>query len=234
MKYFYGVFIIGFITLVSVNVIVARESNTRSRLFESRSSRNQVTRNAENPQPVRKLVYTYDASGNVIKRELVIVNSNTTNTTITDSTKISESLIDISVAETKMTKSSLAEVEFEQMEETEENVLVAGLTKSAISGVSNTEVVAAEIPQIENTFAEIKVDVYPNPTQGMLLVNITGVDIPQNTQIEIFTANGLLVLRKNDISYSNTVDITYKPNGIYIMRLTLGKEYMNTWRIVKN
>jgi len=50
----------------------------------------------------------------------------------------------------------------------------------------------------------MEVTVYPNLTQGMMHVDISGIDIPQNAQIEIFSANGALVLRRAVISSNYT------------------------------
>ena len=111
--------------------------------------------------------------------------------------------------------------------ETKESATSASMTKAAVSGEGKTgATVSAEI--------QMEVSIYPNPTQGVFQVDISGTDIPQGAQIEIYSGSGALAGRWTDISYNNTFDISDKPAGIYILRLTLGKECIKTLKIIKN
>ena len=202
-KELYGIFIAVLIALSAVNVDVANKSN---RTFKAKNVITKIAKslNLRNGEAPKKIVYTYDAAGNRIKREAVTAKSSQSQN---DSTKVASS-------------------------ETDNSVSGSSMTKSAIVGSGNTEVGVAEFTEFENK--SMIVTIYPNPTQGLLQVDITGIDIPQGAQIEIFAANGSLNGRWTDISPNNSYDISDKPAGIYILRLSLGKDCINSWKIIKN
>ena len=84
--------------------------------------------------------------------------------------------------------------------------------------------------------AEIKIDikVYPNPSQGVFWVNITGIDIPRGAHIDVYSNTGFLVKRWSGISPTHAIDISMQPDGIYYLRVVLNKDYENVWKIIKN
>jgi len=155
-----------------------------------------------------RLVFAYDASGNMINREAILPTPKGGNGN--DSTK----LADIDSAETFFGGS--------------------GMTKSAGAGTGKSGGSSVAFQSVDVEQPEMKVDIYPNPTQGMLQVDISNVDIPSGAQIEIYSASGLLAGRWTGISPNNIYDITDKPAGIYILRLTIDKDNAKSWRIVKN
>ena len=157
---------------------------------------------------VLKMVYTYDASGNIISRTLVQPSMAPPPPIGTDPTTV-----DFADAG--------------NMEETEDTG--SSSLKSTVSRPGSTNFAVPETPGLD----DMKITVYPNPTQGILYVDIAGIEIPQDAQIEIFTANGASVGKWTGVSSTHTVDITEKPAGIYIVRLTLDKEHVNSWKIVK-
>ena len=78
--------------------------------------------------------------------------------------------------------------------------------------------------------AEIKI--YPNPTKGALRVDIGGVELSSDDRIAVFDSDGRLVKDCNNLTDSNQIDLSEAANGIYFMRITIGKE-KTTWRIIK-
>ena len=80
-----------------------------------------------------------------------------------------------------------------------------------------------------------EVMVYPNPTNGLVQVDIAGDnDIPQGAMIEIFAERGTKVGRWTGISYSNICDISAQPIGSYLVRVYLDKENIVLTKIIKN
>ena len=82
-------------------------------------------------------------------------------------------------------------------------------------------------------FAEKKITIYPNPTQGLLKVDIIGEVIPADAKIYLYNVQGALVRQATGISATNELDISEQPAGIYVMRIMLGKDNVSTWKIVK-
>jgi hypothetical protein len=52
---------------------------------------------------------------------------------------------------------------------------------------------ATDIETFEETLSELKISIYPNPTDGILKVDISGGEIPENAQIYLYTITGSLV-----------------------------------------
>ena len=102
------------------------------------------------------------------------------------------------------------------------------------SGVSGTsEVATAELPKFQDELSDMKITIYPNPTNGLLKVDITGGNIPSNAKIYLYNALGALVCQLVGIAGSNTVDISAHPAGAYVMRIVLGNNNISTWKIIK-
>ena len=225
-KELYGICIVVLIALSAVNVDVANksESTSRGKNVIAKIAKSLSLRNGESPTPTKKIVYSYDASGNMTRRESVTVRSSSAKS---DSTRVRMAQKEDAVSEKGISNSTVAGTD-----STEVVASGASMTKSAVSGGGNSGVSATEFSNFGNEL--VNVTIYPNPTHGMLRVEITGVYIPMGAYIEIFSANGSSVGKWTGISYSNTFDISDKPAGIYILRLTLDKDNVNTLKITKN
>jgi hypothetical protein len=89
------------------------------------------------------------------------------------------------------------------------------------------------IETFEETLPELKISIYPNPTHGILKVDISGKEIPENAQIDLYTINGILIEQWRNISVSNTIDISSHPLGNYLMRIVLDSNNVSNWKIIK-
>jgi hypothetical protein len=105
--------------------------------------------------------------------------------------------------------------------------------KSSVGESATEETATAEAPKFEDILAEMKITIYPNPTKGMLRVDITGGEIPGDAKIYIYNLFGNLIRQVNGISGSNTVDISPQPPGTYIMRIVIDKDHVSSWKIIK-
>ncbi|MCC5917094.1 MAG: T9SS type A sorting domain-containing protein [Cryomorphaceae bacterium] len=103
-----------------------------------------------------------------------------------------------------------------------EDMVFGSTTFSPISGVNNnnTYIVAIE-DQFSNghwrlqneTFNEIDLNVFPNPTSGILQLSSS-----IETQIIISTLEGKTVLKQNMIIGENTLDLSFLSSGLYLLR----------------
>ncbi len=86
--------------------------------------------------------------------------------------------------------------------------------------------------QTEELLGKLKITVYPNPTQGLLQVEIAGREIPLQSMIVLYNSASTVIRQIKPISASNYLDITAYPPGIYFMRLIVGEE-VSVWKIIK-
>lgn len=84
----------------------------------------------------------------------------------------------------------------------------------------------------EDALNDASIKIYPNPTKGMLRVDIDGIDFSNGDRIEIYDGNGRTMNVTSNLIESNTIDLSDATNGTYIMRITLGSE-STTWHIIK-
>lgn len=104
-----------------------------------------------------------------------------------------------------------------------ERVMV--LTKSAT--VTTQEV-------FTDTVKERQVKIYPNPTKGLLKVEIPESEDIKNCTISINSiASGRLVMKKKATFPTTDIDISSQQDGFYIMVIDIDGHY-TTWKIMKN
>ena len=74
------------------------------------------------------------------------------------------------------------------------------------------------------------ISVYPNPSNGVF--NMTNIN-NKKINIAVYNLLGELLLNKNSEESNSTIDLSNKPNGVYILRVNDGK-YTNIQKLVKN
>ena len=84
----------------------------------------------------------------------------------------------------------------------------------------------------EEKLSETKVTIYPNPTRGMLKVDISGVEKFENSRISLYDLTGTLMQQWGSISQSNAVDISDRTPGMYIMQIVYNGN-TSSWKIIK-
>lgn len=77
-----------------------------------------------------------------------------------------------------------------------------------------------------------RVSVSPNPTEGPLRIDISGLTTTDGSTITIYNTMGSIVYYESDIKESNDLDMTPYPAGMYLMILRLEGE-TSTWKIVR-
>ena len=84
----------------------------------------------------------------------------------------------------------------------------------------------------EEKLSETKVTIYPNPTRGMLKVDISGVEKFENARISLYDLTGKLLQQWAGISQSNTIDLSERTPGMYIMQVAYNGK-ISSWKIIK-
>lgn len=74
--------------------------------------------------------------------------------------------------------------------------------------------------------------IYPNPTDGHLKIEVAGWDNSDQGSLQLYNAVGQLILNQRMGSSFTELDISSRPNGLYILHISLnGKE--TSWKIIK-
>ncbi len=101
---------------------------------------------------------------------------------------------------------------------------------SSTRSMSENEEEASET--YEEKLRETKVTIYPNPTKGMLWVDISGVDTFKDARISLYDLNGKLLQQWNSVSQSNAIDLSGQIPGMYLMQIAYDGK-VSSWKIVK-
>lgn len=87
-----------------------------------------------------------------------------------------------------------------------------------------------------DTQTTLKINIFPNPTEGLLRVELSGVTDEQITTpsnaIRIWDTQGKLLFAISPISTSNTVDLSNYNDGTYIMQLFFAGK-IRSFKIIK-
>jgi hypothetical protein len=92
------------------------------------------------------------------------------------------------------------------------------------------------VPETEEMYSEllsdIEIKIYPNPTDGLLKVEIYNMPDQQTAEIRLYNLSGNLITNLTAKDGTAEIDLSRQPTGIYLMRITAG-EYQTEWRIIK-
>lgn len=87
-----------------------------------------------------------------------------------------------------------------------------------------------ELPILESLDGST-ISIYPNPTKGILKLEITKSE-EKCIALILADLNGKVFLKKETSEQSVKIDISDKPSGTYILRIKSGEEYTE-WKIIK-
>jgi YD repeat-containing protein len=85
----------------------------------------------------------------------------------------------------------------------------------------------------DDTFKPQTVKIYPNPTQGLLEIEVPE-DSENNFEIQIIVTdiNGRVIVNKSKEPLRTTIDLSNQPGGFYTLTLKKG-QISSKWKIIK-
>lgn len=95
------------------------------------------------------------------------------------------------------------------------------ISRTIVLDKSSMEEEEAAPTLVEQLTADLQVKIYPNPTKGLLQVEITGNESENKIPIAVFNMNGQQVLVTKTAGQLSPVDLSGVPEGTYILRLTV-------------
>ena len=97
---------------------------------------------------------------------------------------------------------------------------------------SNNNSRSAHARMYMDSLSLARITIYPNPTEGDLKIEITGVTDLTSSSLTICDMKGKVLHQIQELSESNELDITDYADGIYLLIIRI-KEESTTWRIIK-
>ena len=80
---------------------------------------------------------------------------------------------------------------------------------------------------------DMTIKIYPNPTRGILKLEIQNIASEETPTYMIFDLNGTLHISKKLVSPETNIDISHLKDGLYILRIIIGKD-ISDWKIIKS
>ena len=85
-----------------------------------------------------------------------------------------------------------------------------------------------------DSLAGTKITLYPNPTHGIVLVQLNGFDAVSNKKsIAVYDITGSKILQLASLSEMTSINLQSQPAGTYIMVIQIGA-ISKTYSIIKN
>lgn len=77
-----------------------------------------------------------------------------------------------------------------------------------------------------------EINIYPNPTNGILNVSISS-QLVENTSIEVYDGLGKLAIKENLSNDSNSINLSKLEDGIYIFKIINNNKTIKVGKVVK-
>jgi len=84
-----------------------------------------------------------------------------------------------------------------------------------------------------DTIDNASLKIYPNPTRGILQIEIETTTPDDNMKIIVYNNSGVLVLKKETKNQSTVIDLSAEPLGIYYMKICISETETSEWKIIK-
>jgi len=92
--------------------------------------------------------------------------------------------------------------------------------------------VADVLEEYTDEIDEHVINLYPNPTKGKLVVEISNYQTNTKDKIVVYNMHGQLLKQISTLSNSNLIDLSSNSSGTYILKIFLGDK-STEWKIIK-
>lgn len=86
---------------------------------------------------------------------------------------------------------------------------------------------------ISSEDGEIVTLIYPNPSKGLIKIDISNMPLNSKNEIRLFDLSGNELTVRTNIESNSEMDISQYKDGIYILRIKIN-ERIFYWKVVKN
>ncbi|RXM39331.1 hypothetical protein BOQ62_12185 [Chryseobacterium sp. CH21] len=108
-------------------------------------------------------------------------------------------------------------------------ILQKAVLPECSEGISNDNINKKMQTEIDSQ-TDSKTVIFPNPTKGLLQIKTRkGID-----ELFLYDLAGKIIVRKEKLPEGkNTIDLTYYPQGIYLVRIKTNDQW-ETFKVIKN
>ena len=107
------------------------------------------------------------------------------------------------------------------------------MTTITLPSAKTAQLDSADIKPLEEGLGDASVRIYPNPTKGMLRVEIAGGATDQLYTAQLYSQSGNLIESRQLIGNGHwPVDLTGQPSGYYVLVLQTGN-HKKSYKIIK-
>ena len=85
---------------------------------------------------------------------------------------------------------------------------------------------------LTETLLEKSISIYPNPTEGLLKINISGWETTDKCNFKVYSLKGSLIQEITVVSSITEINLGNEPDGIYLLNIELN-ESKSSWKIIK-
>lgn len=89
------------------------------------------------------------------------------------------------------------------------------------------------ISGLDKTSINMTASVYPNPTEGYIILNIDNEDV-RNLNYTLFDVAGNTIRQKKVYSKQTQIPLSDLAEGVYFIKVLRGESEMKTFKIIKN
>ncbi len=97
----------------------------------------------------------------------------------------------------------------------------------------DTEETEGWLAEVNETMQGAELSIYPNPTSGLLNVNIAGTENSTSFRLTLSTLSGTIIEDRHTESGNTQLDISRLAQGIYLLTVSSPDE-RRVWKIVKH
>lgn len=76
------------------------------------------------------------------------------------------------------------------------------------------------------------ISVYPNPTDGPLVIDIAGFDNSNKGEVKVFSISGQLIIQEKIVESRTRLELSGYTNGMYLVNITVN-DRDSIWKIIK-
>jgi hypothetical protein len=91
----------------------------------------------------------------------------------------------------------------------------------------------AVVSKLENLPPNGEINVFPNPVENFLTIELQEISFPENWTIEVYSPDGKLVLRQILSESPSNVDFSSFPAGAYLLRIGDNQNHFKSYNIIK-
>lgn len=98
--------------------------------------------------------------------------------------------------------------------------------------ISSPQEMETSIKPVTDMLADKSIRIHPNPTKGMVKIEIVNLESGDEGMVYVYSLSGQFITSSQISSSLIDMDLSNRPNGIYILSIQLNGT-TSTWKVIK-